>query len=92
MENKAIIKQYKIPQDILMDILRILFGNKIKHQITGIKERENIILLTVHFTEDLNKHEEAEENINSILNDYSEYMKGLLGDNVLFMDEEDEQL
>ena len=92
MENKTIIKQYKIPQDILMDILRILFGNKIKHQITGIKERENIILLTVHFTEDLNKHEEAEENINSILNDYSEYMKGLLGDNVLFMDEEDEQL
>jgi hypothetical protein len=93
MENKAIVKHYKIPQDLLMDILRILFNNNIKHKIDGIKERENIILLSVHFSENVDKHEEAEENIKSILQDYSDYMKGLLGDNILFMDEEeDEQL
>ena len=30
MENKLIVKRYKIPEDLLMDILRILFGNNIK--------------------------------------------------------------
>ena len=91
MENNTQIKRYKIPQDVLMDILRILFGNTIKHQITGIKEKENIVLLSVHFKEDAEKHEQAEENIEAILKDYSEYMKGLMGDNILFMDEEEEQ-
>ena len=90
MENNLQIKRYKIPQDVLMDILRILFGNNIKHQITGIKERENIVLMSIHFNEDATKHEEAQENIEAILKDYSEYMKGLMGDNILFMDEEEQ--
>lgn len=89
MENTAIIKHYKIPQDILMDILRILFGNKIKHRIEGIKEKENIIILQVDFM-DTKNHVTAQENIEEILTDYSEYMKELLGDSTLFMDEEDE--
>ena len=91
MENNTQINRYKIPQDVLMDILRILFGNNIKHQITGIKERENIVLMSVHFKEDIYKHCEAEENIEAILKDYSEYMKGLMGNTTLFMAEEKEQ-
>jgi hypothetical protein len=89
MENTANIKRYKIPQDILMDILRILFGNNIKHKIEGIKERENIIILQVHFT-DTENNKYAQENIEGILTDYSEYMKGLISNDTLFMDEEEE--
>lgn len=89
MENKANVKCYKVPQDTLMDILRILFGNKIKHKIEGIKERENIIILQVYFT-NTNISENAQENIEDILNDYSKYMKELLNDSILFMDEEED--
>ena len=49
MENKLIVKRYKIPEDLLMDILRILFGNNIMHKIIGIQERQNILLLNVNF-------------------------------------------
>jgi len=89
MEDKANVKRYKIPQDVLMDILRILFGNKIKHKIEGIKEKENIIILQVYFT-DSDNSTSAQENIEGILKDYSEYMKGLLSDSTLFMDEEEQ--
>ena len=88
MENKLIVKRYKIPEDLLMDILRILFGNNIKHKIIGIQERQNIVLLNVNFDLTSLKNREAKENMEGILTDYSEYMKGLLGDTVLMLDEE----
>lgn len=89
MEKNENTKRYKVPQDILMDILRILFGNKIKHRIEGIKEKENIIILQVNFANSDNS-QNAKENIEGILKDYSDYMKGLLSDSTLFMDEEEE--
>ncbi len=88
MEKNENTKRYKVPQDILMDILRILFGNKIKHRIEGIKEKENIIILQVNFT-NTDNNLNAQENIEGILKDYSDYMKGLLSDSTLFMDEDD---
>ena len=91
MENKLIVKRYKIPEDLLMDILRILFGNNTKHKIIGIQQRQNIVLLNVNFDLNSIKHREAKENIEGILTNYSEYMKGLLGDTVLMLDEEDEE-
>ncbi|MBL7913397.1 MAG: hypothetical protein JNJ41_20205 [Bacteroidia bacterium] len=91
MENKLIVKLYKVPEDLLMDILRILFKNNIKHKIIGIQERQNIILLNVNFDLASIKNREAKENMEGILTDYSEYMKGLLGDTVLMLDEEDEE-
>ena len=45
MKNILEVKRYKIPEDLLMDILRILFGNNIKHKIIGIQERQNMVLL-----------------------------------------------
>lgn len=91
MENKLIVKRYKVPEDLLMDILRIVFKNNIKHKITGIQERQNIVLLNVNFDLNSIKNREAKENMEGILTDYSEYMKGLLGDTVLMLDEEDEE-
>ncbi len=72
-----------------MDILRILFGNKIKHKIEGIKEKENIIILQVYFTNAGNSAN-AQGNIEDVLNDYSEYMKELLSDATLFIDGEED--
>lgn len=89
MENQANIKRYKIPQDILFDILRIVFKNNIKHKIEGIKEKENIIILQVHFR-DTDNNKNAQENIEGILTDYCQYMKGLISDDTLFMDEEED--
>ena len=91
MEKTETVKRYKIPQDLIMDILRILFLNKIKHQITGVKERENFILMSVFYNNESHKGLQAQENIESILKDYTEYMKGLLGDNTLCLDEEEDQ-
>ncbi len=90
MENKIIVKRYKVPEDLLMDILRILFGNNIKHKIIGIQERQNIVLLNVSFDLNYIKNGEAKENMEGILTDYCEYMKGLLGDTVLMLDEEED--
>ena len=91
MENKLIVKRYKIPEDLLMDILRILFGNNIKHKIIGIQERQNMVLLNVNFDLNSIKNREAKENMEGILTDYSEYMKGLLGDTILILDEDDDE-
>ena len=91
MKNILEVKRYKIPEDLLMDILRILFGNNIKHKIIGIQERQNIVLLNVNFDLNSIKSREAKENMEGILTDYSEYMKGLLGDTVLMLDEEDDE-
>ncbi|MBL7911774.1 MAG: hypothetical protein JNJ41_12020 [Bacteroidia bacterium] len=91
MENKLIVKRYKIPEDLLMDILRILFGNNIKHKIIGIQQRQNMVLLNVNFDLNTIMNREAKENMEGILSDYCEYMKGLLGDTVLMLDEEDEE-
>jgi hypothetical protein len=89
MENNVIIKRYRIPQDVLMDTLRILFRNQLNHKIEGIKERENIIILQVYFT-DTERNVKAEENIEEILKEYSSYMKDFLNDRTLFMDEEED--
>lgn len=89
MENNPNIKRYKIPQDLLMDILRILFNNNIKHKIEGIKEKQNSIIIQVHFTH-TNNNADAQQNIEDILKDYAEYMKGILGDTTLFMEEEEQ--
>ncbi len=88
MEKNEITKRYKVPQDVIMDILRILFGNKIKHKIEGIKEKENMIILQVNYADKAN-NVSAQENIEAILIDYTEYMKGLLGESTLFMEEDD---
>lgn len=90
VEKTENARRYKIPQDLLFDVLRILFGNQIKHKIEGIKQRENVVILQVGFKNTSN-HRQAEDNIEIILNDYSNYAKGLLSDATLFMDEEDEE-
>ncbi len=87
MENIANNRKYKIPQDILMDILRILFRNKVSYNITGIKEKENSLFLTVDYQKTPHA-EQVQENLEAILNDYCNYMKGIITDNTLCMDDD----
>ncbi|MGZ4056057.1 MAG: hypothetical protein ACXVDZ_18190 [Bacteroidia bacterium] len=89
MENEAVTRRYKIPQDVLMDIFRILIGNKIKYRIEGIKEKENLLLVQVDVTNAVNNLT-AHENILEILKDYSEFMDGLLKE-TLYADEDQEE-
>ena len=58
-----------------MDILRTVCNN-IKHKIIGIQERQNIVLLN-EFDLNFLKNREAKENMEGMLTDYSEYMRGL---------------
>ena len=88
MESATDSKRYKIPQDVLMDILRVLFRAGIKHKITGIREKENIILLQANYINS-KVHRQAQQNLESILQEYMEYMEGMMNDKTLFMDEED---
>jgi hypothetical protein len=90
METLTNLKRYKIPHDIFMDIIRILFRNRIKYKIEGVKEKENILVLQVHFTAGLKNHVQAQSNIEDILEEYSEYMDGLLNDKTLLLDDQDE--
>lgn len=88
-EQKENTVSYRITEDLLMDVLRILFSNKIKHKIEGIKEKENIALLQVTYP-DTKIGRGAQDNIETMLQDYSEYMEGMLGNNDLFVYNEDE--
>jgi hypothetical protein len=63
-------KRYKVPQDLLMEILRILFSAKLKHKIIGIKARENIVLLQVECVT-AKVHQQAIQNLEELLEEYS---------------------
>lgn len=86
MEKKPNATEYKVPLELFADILRILLKNKIANQIIGIKSRTNVILLNVSYSSGNKLHAKSQENIESLLNDFSEYMGGL-SDAVLYAEE-----
>lgn len=87
MEKTANTRKYKVPQDIVMDILRVLIRNKAQYQITGIKEQENSLFLAVNYAS-VDRAAEVRENIEAILEEYLEYMKGIISDKTLCLDED----
>ncbi len=86
------VKTYKVPQDLISDILRILFANNVKHKIKSVQPIDNIISVEVDYNS--TKKAEPRRNIETILEDYREYMKDVLGDAILnqldWSEEEDE--
>ena len=89
IKNTSRIK-YRIPGDLLIEVLRILYQNNINNKITGVKENESMVIMKVMYSESKN-NTSAKENIETLLNEYTAFMKGLLTDKTLFMDEEAEQ-
>ena len=77
MENKLNATEYNIPLELFADVLRILLKNKIPNQVTGIKSRSNIVLLKVNFIRGDKLHAKAQENIESMLGDFHDYLDGL---------------
>lgn len=90
MLTSAQLRNYKIPQDVVMDIFRIISNNHIPYKIKGVREKENLLILEVDFSE-VKHGDKARENIESILNEYTECMKGLLWDSTLIIDNEEEE-
>lgn len=86
------VKTYKVPQDVISDILRILFKNEIKHKIKSVQPDDNIITVEVDYYSI--RRNEPRQNIETILDDYREFMKDIIGDAILNMvgsnDEEEE--
>jgi hypothetical protein len=86
MERKQNTSKYDVPAELLADILRILIRNKIAYQVEGVKSRANIILLSVKYTQGDRQQVKAQENIEAMLADFTEYMEGL-SDAILYSDE-----
>jgi len=70
---------YKIPQDVAYDVLRSVIKNKVKYNIAGIREKENMMLLEI----DINGSKygaRVKDGIETILTDYKHYMKDIVPD------------
>ncbi|MFN8116619.1 MAG: hypothetical protein U0W65_10925 [Bacteroidia bacterium] len=80
MENNL----YKLPQDLLMDCFRILLNNEVQFKIQGIREKENILLVKIAWSENNAMHYKAKENLQELLTTYFEDMEGLLNEHNLF--------
>jgi hypothetical protein len=83
----VITSTVKITSDLLIDVLRILFGNKINHKIESVSQKENIVQLQIHWIEQNPIHKLAKENLEDLVTTYNEEMEGLLSDTMLFMNE-----
>lgn len=80
MENNL----YKLPQDLLMDCFRIFLNNEVQFKIEGIREKENILLVKITWSENNAMQHKAKENLHELLSTYSEDMEGLLNEHNLF--------
>jgi DNA-directed RNA polymerase subunit L len=82
------IKAYKVPQDVISDVFRILFKYEVKYKIRSVQSNENIIKIEVDYTRQKNVN--AQENIETILDDYREFMKDIVGDFIDTLEDEDD--
>src|SRR3954470_16767442 len=80
---------YKVPQDIIAEILRIAFKSSVRHKIKSVMPNDNII--TVEFDFSTVRSEEPRENIENVLEDYREFMKDILGDAIENLYDESEE-
>lgn len=91
MEAQIETKRYRIPQDLIADILRTLFRSKVRHKIIGVKERENVVILELFYSSANTIQMQARMTVEDSLLEYMEYMEGLMSDETLFMDEDEYQ-
>jgi len=63
---------YAVPTDIMLEIAQIILQADLPHEIIGVKENKNQIVISVSYQADLKFHQEAIKNIADILKDYHE--------------------
>lgn len=90
-ENPTITKRYKIPQDLVMDIFRLVIVNKVKYSIVGVMEKENVLIIEITFIKGTYKSAEAKDNIETMLKEYKDYLNETTGDNLIDSEEEDNE-
>jgi hypothetical protein len=78
-----------VPADMMMDVLRIILKNGLKHYIEGINERENTILIRVFANVNSLYGKQAVQNIAQMLSDYGYYLHGDVGHDLTDQDDED---
>jgi hypothetical protein len=71
----ATTSSHTIPIDVLLDIIRILFNNRLHWQAEGINEQEGTLLVQITHQQVNPKHHKALQNIIGILGDYNYYVK-----------------
>jgi hypothetical protein len=79
----ATTSSHTIPIDVLLDIIRILFNNRLHWQVEGINEQEGTLLVQISQQQSNPKHQKALQNIIGILGDYNYYVKGAPQDEAL---------
>ena len=73
-KQKHLIKSYTVPMDLLMDILKIIFKDGLKHYIEGINETDGSLILRIYFQPNSSNDKGAKNNIEEILSDYGYYL------------------
>lgn len=74
--------------DVLMDILRIILKNGLRHYIEGINQKENTILIRIFPNLNSSHSASAIQNIAEIITDYGYYLTG--NSSFIPQDEDDE--
>jgi hypothetical protein len=89
-ENPIITKRYKIPQDLAMDIFRLVISNQVKYSIAGVMEKKNVLIMELSFVKGTYKSAQAKENIETMLKEYKDYLNDTTGDSLIDSEEENE--
>ena len=72
-KNKNNVSEtYAVPTDVMLEIAQIILQADFLHEIIGVKENKNQIVISVSYQSDLKFHQEAIKNIADILKDYHE--------------------
>lgn len=84
-------RPYNVPLDLLLDVLKVIFDNKLDYRISGINEKQCSILLNIAIKEGLADYKNAIDNIDTLLSDYGYYMYGSTHETVSFNNLDQEQ-
>jgi len=63
---------YTVPTDVMLEIAQIILQADFSHEIIGVKENKNQIIMSISYQSDLKFHQEVIKNIADILKDYHE--------------------
>lgn len=64
---------FKIPFDVLLDVLGIIVKARLKHEVVQVQESRSIVVVTFFLDKGLEKHQQAMQSITDILEEYHEY-------------------
>jgi hypothetical protein len=75
--NDNIIKEqnFKVPADIVMDILQVVFNYRVNYNINEVNADDGYLMLTINSKGQSRDFTKAVENIGVLLNEYNDFEK-----------------